>query len=87
MIGLRRRRPLVCREAVELITRYLDGTLPAADVRRLEVHLAACPHCAEYLAQLQLTIALSGRIDPDALDDEAAESLTDVYRRWRPPED
>ena len=51
----RRRRALVCREAVALMADYLDGGLTARDRQRLEVHLAACPHCSEYLAQLRVT--------------------------------
>ena len=33
----RRGDPLVCREFVELVTDYLEGTLPAADLRRIRV--------------------------------------------------
>ncbi|MBV8690780.1 MAG: zf-HC2 domain-containing protein, partial [Actinobacteria bacterium] len=35
---------------------YLDGALRRGDRERLEAHLAACPHCAEYLTQLRVTI-------------------------------
>ncbi|MGH9274788.1 MAG: anti-sigma factor family protein, partial [Acidimicrobiales bacterium] len=49
----RRRRALVCRDAVALMGDYLDGTLASPDVRRLEAHLADCPHCSEHLAQLR----------------------------------
>src|SRR4051794_36282907 len=31
--------------APDLIARYLDDRLPAADSAGLETHLAACPHC------------------------------------------
>jgi anti-sigma factor RsiW len=44
---------LACVEEVELITEYLEGALPAADVRRLEAHLEHCPGCTEYLAQMR----------------------------------
>ena len=44
------RRDLVCRQAVELVTDYLEGTLSGRARRRFEAHLAACPHCTEYLA-------------------------------------
>ncbi len=78
----RRRRAIVCRQAVELIADYLDGRLPAGDVLRLETHLAACPHCSEYLAQLRVTIDALGRAEPDALADDALDELVDLYRRW-----
>ena len=43
----RRRRALVCREAVALMTAYLDGELVDRDRARLEAHLADCPHCSD----------------------------------------
>jgi anti-sigma factor RsiW len=79
----RRRRALVCREAVALMSDYLDGRLPPRDLERLEAHLAACPHCSEYLAQLRVTIDALGRAEPDALTDEALDELVSLYRRWR----
>ena len=79
----RRRRALVCREAVALMADYLDGGLTARDRQRLELHLAACPHCSEYLAQLRVTMDALGRAEPDALTDEALDELVGLYRRWR----
>ena len=59
--------PLVCRDAVELVSDYLDGTLSRRDRRRLEKHLAACDACTAYLAQMRATIAASGTVGPDDL--------------------
>lgn len=80
---LRRRRPLVCREAVELMADYLDGLLPDAEQARLEQHLAACPHCSEYLAQLRATMDALGRAEPEALSDAALGEIVALYQRWR----
>ena len=79
----RRRSALVCREAVALMADYLDGVLAPADHQRLEAHLAACPHCSEYLAQVQVTIEILGRAEPEALSDDALDELVGLYRRWR----
>ena len=79
----RRRRALVCRQAVELMADYLDGRLPPKELARLKEHLAACPHCSEYLAQLRVTIDALGRGEPDALTDDALDELVGLYRRWR----
>ena len=79
----RRRRALVCRDAVALMAAYLDDALPQSDRTRLEGHLADCPHCSEYLAQIRVVIDVSGEVTPDALDDEALDELVDLYRRWR----
>lgn len=79
----RRRNELVCRDAVALMAAYLDGVLPPDDRDRLEGHLAGCPHCSEYLAQLRATIDALGRVEPDDLTDEAVDELVGLYRQWR----
>lgn len=83
MIFFRRRRALVCRNAVALMTDYLEGVLAGRDRDRLEAHLAACPHCSEYLAQLRVTIDTLGAVEPDDLPEEALTELVDLYKRWR----
>ena len=55
-------RDLTCKELVELITGYLEGTLRGRQRRRFESHLAACDGCTRYLAQMEATI----RADRDA---------------------
>ena len=79
----RRRRAIVCREAVALMAAYLDDALPARDRTRLEGHLAGCPHCSEHLAQLRVTIDVLGRVEPEALPEELVDDLVAVYRRWQ----
>ena len=78
----RLRRAIVCRQAVTLMADYLDGRLSPRDRARLENHLAACPHCSEYLAQIQVTIDALGRAEPAALDGEALDELVMLYHRW-----
>ena len=78
----RRRRELVCRDAVALMTAYLEGKLGDRDRTRLEAHLADCPHCSEYLAQLRVTIDALGHVEIDELSDEALDDLVHVYRQW-----
>jgi anti-sigma factor RsiW len=80
---LRRRPELVCREAVELVTDYLEGALSEDDRARLEGHLAACPHCSEYLAQMRRTLDVLGRVEPETLAPEVQDELVALYRRWR----
>ena len=79
----RRLFALHCRQAVKLMSDYLDGVLPEADRLRLEGHLADCPHCSEYLEQLRTTVEALGRVEPDGLEPEALDELVDLYRRWR----
>lgn len=80
---LLRRRDLVCQEAVELVTAYLEGSLSRRERRRFEAHLRACPNCSEYLRQIRATIRLSGTVEPESLSPEARADLVDLYRRWR----
>ena len=82
MLSLRR-RDIVCQEAVELVTDYLEGTLPRRSRRRFEAHLRGCPNCAAYLEQIRTTIELTGTIRPEDLTPEAEAELIELYRRWR----
>ena len=78
-----RRKDLVCQQAVELVTDYLEGALSRRDRRRFERHLRACPNCSAYLEQIRATIALAGSVEPEELSAEATQDLIDLYRRWR----
>ena len=82
MLSLRR-KDLVCKQAVELVTDYLEGALSRRDRRRFEAHLRGCPNCAAYLEQIKMTIRLAGTVEPEDLTPEARADLTDLYRRWQ----
>ena len=81
------RHDVVCQQAVELVTDYLEGTLRGRARRRFEAHLAGCPHCTEYLAQMRETIRLTGRLEPEDLTPQARDEITDLYRRWQAERD
>jgi len=83
MLLRKRRYPLVCKQAVALMTEYLENDLSPRDRERFEQHLAGCPHCTEYLAQMRATIAAAGQVEPDDLDPEALDDLVDLFRRWK----
>lgn len=80
-----RRREVVCQEWVELVTAYLDGSLPGRLHRAVDRHLAGCPGCRAYLEQIRSTIALCGRIPVDDVPPEVVEvlqaALGDYYGR------
>ena len=72
-----------CRRLVEDVTAYLEGSLSAETVALVEAHLADCPHCTEYLAQMRRTIAISGALgerDIDAMPLELRTRLIDAFR-------
>jgi anti-sigma factor RsiW len=78
-----RRPEIVCQQAVELMTDYQEGAMPGPVRRRFERHLAQCPHCTEYLAQMRAVITLAGRVTPDDLAPEAQDDLIALFRQWR----
>jgi len=78
-----RRKDLVCQQAVELVTDYLEGSLSRRDRRRFETHLRSCPNCSAYLEQIRATIALAGAVDAEELTVDAKQDLIDLYRRWQ----
>jgi anti-sigma factor RsiW len=78
-----RRKDLVCQQAVELVTDYLEGSLSRRNRRRFETHLRACPNCSAYLEQIRATIALAGAVEVEQLTADARQDLIDLYRRWR----
>lgn len=75
--------PLVCRDAIELMSDYLDGALARRDQRRLTRHLKDCDACTLYLEQLRQIILASGSASPDDLTSDAVEALVAVFRRFR----
>ena len=77
------RRALVCRQAVELVTDYLEGALSRSDRKRLEAHLAGCPNCSEFLAQMRDTIRLTGELSPGDLQPEVLDQFIAIYRQWK----
>jgi anti-sigma factor RsiW len=74
---------LACTEEVEIITDYLEGALPAADARRLERHLATCPGCTEYLAQMQTVAGSLEGLGGDSISAETRASLIAAFRDFR----
>jgi anti-sigma factor RsiW len=82
----RRRRgedPLVCREFVELVTDYLEGTLSERERARMDAHLAECDGCSGYLEDMRRLVG-SLRDTPEPPPDEATrEALLRAFRELR----
>jgi predicted anti-sigma-YlaC factor YlaD len=76
-------RDLVCQQAVELVTDYLEGKLSRRQKRRFESHLRGCPNCRAYLEQIRQTITALSRVEPETLGPEAKDDLIDLFRRYR----
>ncbi|MCU1397354.1 MAG: anti-sigma factor [Acidimicrobiales bacterium] len=84
------RRDIECQQFVELITDYLEGALPRGLVKAVDRHIAACPDCTEYLAQMRRTIQITGHIDgqikgeppPQPLPDEMLDALQKAFEEF-----
>ncbi len=74
---------MTCRELVDLITDYVEGTLPEADRRRLESHLAECRDCTAYVDQMRATIARLGEQGEESLSPATRERLLASFRDRR----
>jgi anti-sigma factor RsiW len=74
---------MTCKELVGVLTDYLEGTLPAADRVRLEEHVAECPYCEEYIAQMRQTIEALGELPADSLAPRRQAELLEAFRGWR----
>jgi anti-sigma factor RsiW len=74
---------MACQELVEVITDYLEGTLPAHDRRRFEAHLGLCPPCVVYLDQMRSAIEVAGRVPLGELSAPLRQGLLAAFRDWR----
>lgn len=75
--------PLSCREIVELVTEYLEGSMPAERRLGFEEHIAICPPCRNYFDQFRHTVELGKRIEEDELPADVRDALVGVFRNWR----
>jgi predicted anti-sigma-YlaC factor YlaD len=75
---------VTCREFVELVTNYWEGTLPEDRLELFEEHIVMCDWCKSYLDQMDSTVrALGGAGGPE--EERAAgpdESLLAAFREW-----
>jgi anti-sigma factor RsiW len=74
---------LACKELVEIITDYLEGTLPERDRARFDAHILTCPPCREYVAEMRTTLQLTGRLTVDSISWSARDELLRAYRRMK----
>ncbi len=77
---------LSCREIVELLTEYFEGTMPTEHRFRFERHVAICPACRGFLAQMRETVRLSGEVTEESLSREMRHELLAAFRDWKPKE-
>ncbi|MFT4037659.1 MAG: zf-HC2 domain-containing protein [Thermomicrobiales bacterium] len=78
---------LPCQEFVEMVSDYLAGTLSPRDRQRFEWHLAVCPPCVSYLAQIRDVAQVAAKLRRAPLDPGSRDHLLAAFRDWnrQPP--
>jgi hypothetical protein len=74
---------VTCQEVVELVTGYLDQTLPTGDASLFEQHINFCDGCDWYLDQMRTTISTVGRITEEEVPPETRDKLLTAFREWK----
>ncbi len=74
---------MTCKELVQLVTEYLEETLPPKDRRRLEEHLTLCPYCRIYMEQMRETVCLLGKMSEDSIPEDDKQKLLERFQNWQ----
>jgi len=76
-----------CREFVEFVMEYLDGTLGEAERCVFEGHVELCPACVNYLESYRETIRLGNSVCapddevPPDVPEELVQAILSARRR------
>lgn len=73
---------LTCREILRLATEYFEGALAPEERLRFERHVAICPPCRGFLAQLRAVHRASGQLSEESLSPETRNALVRSFRAW-----
>ena len=72
-----------CSELVELVTDYLEDSMPAEQRARFDEHVSGCDGCTTYLEQFRITIRLTGMLSEEQVAPDARQTLLAAFRDWR----
>ena len=72
-----------CKELVELVTEYLEGTLPPSERERFEAHLSKCSGCTNYLQQMRQTVHTLGCLTEETIAPQTRDELLQVFKNWK----
>ncbi len=70
-----------CNELIELVTEYLEGSLPVAEVNRIEGHLAICDGCEAHVEQMRALAGGLGDLERESIAAEKRGALLEAFRR------
>jgi predicted anti-sigma-YlaC factor YlaD len=74
---------MACKEFVEIVTGYLDGSLSLGQRLRFQLHLGMCLGCRTYLQQIRHTIRTLGRLPQEPAPHAVREELLRRFRTWK----
>ncbi len=72
---------LTCRELAELLTDYLEESLPAPQRKRFEAHLRNCKSCQDDLEEMRATLIALRRLPRESLKLATKHRLLRAFRR------
>ncbi len=73
---------LTCPKLAELVTDYLEESLPAPQRKRFEAHLRDCENCEDDLEQMRATLKALGSLPEESLTPVVKLRLLRAFRRW-----
>ncbi len=73
---------LTCSQMTDLVTEYLEGTMPFAQRLRFQLHVGLCRHCRRYLSQMKTTIRTLRLLGPVSVPELPGE-LVRRLRAWK----
>jgi anti-sigma factor RsiW len=73
-------RDIACQELVEIVTDYLENTLPERDRARFDAHLMTCPGCREYVEQMRIILRITGRLTIGSIAPSVRDELLKAFR-------
>ena len=76
-------KQMTCKEVVDLVTDYLEGSLSAEIRMQMDRHLAVCDGCTAYLDQMRQTIRLTGHFREEYLSTEQRDELLRLFQDWK----
>lgn len=75
---------LTCKESIEMVTDYLEGSMSLWTRARFHLHLGMCLGCRIYLKQMKHTIHALGRLPQEPAPPAVREELLRRFRARKP---
>ncbi len=72
-----------CKELVELMTEYLENSLPLGEEAQFQAHRAVCPGCRTCLEQMRQTVHAGGHLTEESADATTRYKLLELFRNWK----